>query len=150
MHDHFLSRAVRPSLLAGVLLVGAASCGRSQTCSSALFDYAGSKSGAIWLTMVSDDGGESLWSSQGFFVVPNPPWQNVGSGVTACSGNSVGPDIPLTATAWIDTTGTATNNCATLKSSLCRPAPGEPQAQQHAVLRAGEYLTLHFTLTDPP
>jgi len=37
-----------------------------------------------------------------------------------------------------------------LDRPLCRPAAGDPQAQQKAVLRAGERLTLHFTLIDPP
>ena len=130
-------------------LVGAASCGRSETCSSALFDYAGTKSGPIWFTLVSDDGGRSLSSAEGIFVTPTPPWRNVSS-AESCMGKSVGPDIPLTATAWIDTTGAATTNCATLDRPICRPAPGDPQAQQSVVLRMGEQLTLHFTLVDPP
>ncbi len=148
-HTFLLLRARRLALFASAWFVGAAGCGRSETCSSALFDYAGIKSGPIWFTMVSDDGGRSLSSAEGIFVAPKPPWQNISSGET-CAGNSVGPDIPLTATAWLDTTGDAATNCATLERPLCQPAPGDPQAQQKAVLRAGERLTLHFTLIDPP
>jgi len=99
--------------------------------------------------MVSDDAGPSLSSAEGIFLVPKPPWRNVSSAET-CTGNSVGPDIPVTATAWLDTSGNAETNCATSQSPLCRPTPSDPQAQQKAVLRAGETLTLHFTLVDPP
>jgi hypothetical protein len=144
-----LLRARRLALFAGAWFAGAAGCGRSETCSSALFDYAGTKSGPIWFTMVSDDEGRSLSSAEGRFIVPNPPWRNIPSAET-CTGNSLGPDIPLTATAWLDTAGSAATNCVTLERPLCRPAPGDPQAQQKVVLRAGERVTLHFTLVDPP
>jgi hypothetical protein len=82
-HDTFLLlRARRLALFAGGWFVGAIGCGSSETCSSALFDYAGNKSGAIWFTMVSDDGGHSLRSAEGIFIAPKPPWRNVSSGET--------------------------------------------------------------------
>jgi hypothetical protein len=114
-----------------------------------VFDYSGTKSGPIWFTMVSDDGGRSLSSAEGIFLVPKPPWRNVSS-AQACFGNSAGPDIPVTATAWLDTSGNAATNCSSSQSPLCRPAAGDPQAQQKTVLRAGDSLTVHFTLIDPP
>ena len=115
-----LLRARRLAVFAGAWFVGVSGCERSGTCSSALFDYAGTKSGPIWFTMVSDDGGHSLSSAEGNFMVPKAPWRNIQSGET-CTGNSLGPDISLTATAWLDTTGDAATNCATLERPLCRP-----------------------------
>ena len=143
-----MMRALGLTLVAASI-VGAASCGSSETCDSALFDYGGAKSGAIWFTIVSDDAGRSLSSAQGIFLTPTPPWRNVSSPDT-CYGNAAGPDIPITATAWLDTTGEAMTNCATSDRPLCKPEPTDPQAQQKAVLRAGEHLILHFTLVDPP
>src|SRR5438067_735069 len=59
-HRFQLLQTRRLVVFAGGLFIGAVGCESSETCSSALFDYGGTKAGAIWFTVVSDDGGRSL------------------------------------------------------------------------------------------
>ena len=71
-------------------------------------------------------------------------------GATACFTRSVDlGDIPLTATSWIDVAGGSAAHCADLHNPGCRPAAGDPQVQQAAVLRFGQLTTVHLKVLDP-
>ena len=127
------------------------SCGSddTQTCLELTITYAGSKSGAAYLRVASDDGGQTYFiggnaASIQFLIL-------VESGGVTCSRGSVSrPDIPLTAAVWIDVSGAGAATCSDLHSPQCQPSPSDPQAQQSAVLRFGQLTRIRLEVIDPP
>jgi hypothetical protein len=98
--------------------------------------------------VASDDGGRSLfyWSTGASirFLIA------VESGGVTCSGGGQPIDIPLTATVWIDVSGTATANCSDSHNPQCQPSPSDPQAHQSALLRFGQLTRISLDVVDPP
>lgn len=127
------------------------SCGRddTRTCLELTITYAGSKSGAAYLRVVSDDGGQSYFiggnaASIQFLILAE-------SGGVTCSGGSVNRgDIPLTATAWIDVSGAGAATCSDLHNPQCQPSPSDSQAHQSAVLRFGQLTQIRLDVVDQP
>jgi hypothetical protein len=129
--------------------VGLPSCGGpSRTCLERIITYTGSKSGTAYLRVASDDGGRSLFigssaASIQFLI-------SVESGSATCYGDGQPIDIPITATAWIDVSGSAAANCSDMHNAQCQPSLSDPQAQQSAVLRFGQLTRIHLDVVDPP
>jgi len=121
-----------------------------QACLELTVTYAGSKSGAAYLRVASDDGGQKLrYSGNGasiqFLIL-------VESGGVTCSRGGEPIDIPITADVWIDVSGAAAANCSDFHTYNpdCKPSPGDPQAHQSAVLRFGELTRVRLDVVDPP
>jgi hypothetical protein len=75
----------------------------------------------------------------------------VESGALHCFGRNVNPgDIPFTAVAWIDVSGTGAANCSDGSNLQCQPSPSDPQAHQSGVERFGQTTTIHLDVVDPP
>jgi hypothetical protein len=110
-----------------------------------VISYAGTRSGTTYLRVLSDDAGRSFSiagsepSIQALMLVEN--------GSTTCFGGGNPVDIPFTAAVWIDVSGNGAANCSVFRSPQCQPSPGDPQAQQQAVLRFGEVTRIRLDLT---
>jgi hypothetical protein len=133
-------------------VVGLHSCGSDnpQTCLERVITYSGSKSGAAYSRVASDDGGRSFFLAGNavsirFLILAE-------SGSVTCFGGGEHIDIPFTAVAWIDVAGTAAANCSdTLHPQpQCQPSPSDPQAHQKAVLRFGQLTPIRLDVVDPP
>jgi hypothetical protein len=138
-------------VMLGLLTVSCGGGGASaaSTCFLTNVTYGGTKSGAAYLRVASDDAGQTV-----FHAVNGASIQALISLAHAeiCyeGGNPV--DIPLTAVAWIDASSAAASNCSDVlhPQPLCQPAATDPQAHQSAVLRFGQRLTLQLDIVDPP
>ena len=127
------------------------SCGSddTKTCLEMTITYAGSKSGAAYLRVASDNGGQAYFiggkaASIQFLIFAE-------SGGVTCSGGSVNRgDIPLTAAAWIDVSSAGAAACSDLHNPQCQPSPSDPQAHQSAVLRFGQLTRIRLEVVDPP
>ena len=146
-------RSPRGCILAVVAAVGGLpSCGNDnpQTCLERLITYTGSKSGAAYSRVTSDDGGRSSFlagnaASIQFLILAE-------SGNQICFGGGEHIDIPFTAIAWIDASGTAAANCSdTLyPQPQCHPSPSDAQAHQSSVLRFSQLTRVRLDVVDPP
>jgi hypothetical protein len=74
----------------------------------------------------------------------------VESGSTTCYGDGQAMDIPITATVWIDVSGTATANCSDMHNPECQPSLSDPKAERNATLRFGQLTTVQLPVADPP
>lgn len=128
---------------------GLASCGGStDTCLGTDITYNGSKTGAAYELVVSDDGGRSLfrWSTGASIQF----LMAIESSSVSCYGGGEPVDIPLTATVWIDPSGSAGANCSDRHSPRCQPLPNDPQGHRSAVLRFGQLTRIRLDVVDPP
>jgi hypothetical protein len=67
-----------------------------------------------------------------------------------CTSGGQQIEIPVTATAWIDVSGTEAATCSDLQNQQCVPAPSDPQGQQSIVVHPGEMNWIHLDVVDPP
>jgi hypothetical protein len=135
------------SLLGVVPSCGGGGGAGAPTCFLTNITYTGTKSGAAYLRVASDDGGQSLFhavnaaSIQGLIFFAQ---------VQTCYEGAKPVDVPLTAVAWIDLSGASAANCSDVlhPQPLCQPAASDPQARQSAVLRFGQLTKLQLDV--PP
>ena len=147
-------QAHRLMLCAFVVAAALPSCGgdstNDRTCLHKEVTYAGSKAGAAYLRVTSDDGGRAY-----SFSGNSPSIQFLiaaESGIVICSRGGEHIDIPLTAVAWIDVSGAAASVCSDLRNQdpQCQPFPSDPQGHQTALLRFGQTTIMHIDVVDPP
>lgn len=136
-------------LIAGVIGCGGGGIGApsSNTCWAVQLQYAGTRTGTAYFKLMSDDGSLTSAGSQ-------PSIQTMMRVLNAgyyCSGKSVGvADLPVTATVWIDSSGTEAVACTNVLSPQCQPSSLDAQVQQRAVLLKYSLTVVHLTLIDPP
>ncbi len=122
--------------------------GTTQTCVAITITYTGSKSGAAYLRVREADGGLIAGNAPSIQVLI---WGETGA--LHCFGRNVNPgDIPFTAAAWIDVSGTGAANCSDVTSPnpQCQPSPSDPQALQSGVERFGQTTQIRLDVVDQP
>ncbi len=138
------------------LVIGAgslASCrggGSNGTCLEMTITYAGSKLGAAYLRVASDDGGKKFRFASN--AVSIQALIQVESGGVTCAGGGEPVDVPFTGDVWVDVAGTAASSCADVNNPnpLCKPSAGDPQAHQTGVQRFGQLTQVRFDVVDQP
>ncbi len=129
--------------LAALLRVG----GSDKTCHQEIITYKGSQSGPAYLRIRSDD------RSSYFGINDNVSMESLSTSMPhsdVCWSGGPHIDIPVTATAWIDVSGTESAACADPHdNSQCQPAPSDPQGRQRAVLQFGQVNEIHIDVVDP-
>lgn len=134
------------------LLVGSLPCcGGDQagkTCIAQAITYTGSKSGAAYLRIRSDDGGRSLsWAGNSadirFLIAAE-------NGTYTCFGGGPFADTPATATVWIDVSGAETTTCSDQQNQQCVPAPSDPQGHHSIVVNAHQMNWFRVDVVDAP
>jgi hypothetical protein len=134
-----------------LLLGSLPSCGgdgAGNTCIAKAITYTGSKSGAAYLRIRSDDGGRSLsWAGNSadirFLIAAE-------NGTYTCFGGGPFADTPATATVWIDVSGTETATCSDQQNQQCVPAPSDPQGHHSIVVNAHQTNWFRVDVADPP
>ena len=149
----YASRMVtaRRCIRCALLTVGLVSCGGGdggETCIAKAITYTGSKSGAAYLRIRSDDGGRSLsWAGNSadirFLIAAE-------NGTYTCFGGGPFANTPATATVWIDVSGTETATCSDQQNQQCVPAPSDPQGHHSIVVNAHQTNWFRVDVVDPP
>jgi hypothetical protein len=140
----------RRHILCALLVSSLLSCGgdgSGNTCIAKAITYPGSKSGAAYLRIRSDDGGRSLsWAGNSadirFLIAAE-------NGTYTCFAGGPFADTPATATVWIDVSGTETAICSDQQNQQCVPAPGDPQGHHSIVLHEHQTSWFRVDVVDP-
>ena len=137
-----------PRLLVGCLL---ASCAGSQaevtTCFNFTESYRGTAGGAAYLRYAADDGS----SFSGFESAQSISLMIAINATSDSCYISNDPDFLVTATAWIDVSGSESAACDGPESdSLCRPSAGDPQGTVKGTIRRGQSNSINVTIVDRP
>ncbi len=135
-----------------VLLVATVlGCGRStndiETCFAVALTYNGSRAGTAYVRVDGSNANTSL--------LHGGPFPSIQAAIVTyanariCSTYNANPgDIPLTADAWIDASGTEASICSDVHSPQCQPSSSDPQAHQTGTLHVGQLMTINLDVVD--
>jgi hypothetical protein len=135
-------------LLVGILPACGGDPNAGKTCEAITITYNGSKAGPAYVRVLfSSVGGHGGYI---FDSAPSIQFLMAGeNGAVHCVTRGPG-DIPFTAAAWIDLSGTSAANCADPSSAQCQPSTTDPQAKHTGVELYGQTTQIHLDVVDPP
>jgi hypothetical protein len=139
-------------MMLATLLAFVGSCGAEptqDTCFALDIHYSGSRTGTAYARLQGNNG---VW---GVFSSDSAPSMQIvmlhySSGMFCGSRKVNGGDLPFTADAWIDVTGSEAASCVDVLSASCRPAAGDPQGHAQGVMPFGKTTIVRLDVVDPP
>jgi hypothetical protein len=143
----------RPALLLAMTIgVVGSSCGSEgarDTCFSMDIRYSGSRSGTAYARLQGDPRVWGISSSDSAASIQDVI--RAYSSEMFCGTRAVDPgDVPFSADAWIDVTGTEAASCVDVLSASCHPAVGDPQGHSEGVIKFGQSTVVRIDVVDPP